>query len=73
MKQKNNPVVYVVVYKMNKEIHGFQKRGNQIVMHDHYTTAVKAVKKLNAKLDAKNRHWVAVTNLKLQDHSLIIW
>lgn len=73
MKQKNNPVVYVVAYKINREIHGFQKRGDQVVMHDHYKTAVNAVKKLNAKLDPQNRYWVAITNIKLADRDLIVW
>lgn len=73
MKKKFNSVVYAVVYKVGNEVHSFQKRNGKLAHHDHYTTAVKAVKKLNAKLDPKDRHWVALTNIKLADYELIIW
>lgn len=66
-KQKNNPVVWYVVYKRGNIVTQIQEPS-----HDHMTTAVKKAKKMGGAVSL-DEGWYAMTSVRLADlHRVIV-
>jgi len=65
MKIKNNPTGYYVIYKEDGLICSFQRKPDgSMKMHDHYPTALNALRKLGAN-DGFQDGWFIVTSVAL--------
>ena len=61
----NNPTGYVVIYKEDGLITSFQRgANNQMKIHNHYKTALNALKKRGCN-DGFNNGWFVTTTVAL--------
>jgi hypothetical protein len=65
MKIKNNPTGYYVIYKEDGLICSYQRKPDgSMKMHDHYPTALNALRKLGAN-DGFQDGWFIVSSVAL--------
>ena len=65
MNKHNLPTAYVVIYKEDGVIHSFQRTPKGTMkMHNHYKTALNALKKLGTN-DGWNSGWFITTTVAL--------